>query len=175
MRSGKVRYIGCSNFAGWQVADAAWIARSAHLTPFISAQNQYSLLERGIETELVPACRQFGLGVIPYFPLASGFLTGKYRRGETPPAGTRLSAGSMSARYLTDANFDLLEKLEGIAQGAGHSMTRLAMSWLASQPGVASVIAGATSPEQVEQNAAATGWAMTAEELAAIDAATRRR
>jgi aryl-alcohol dehydrogenase-like predicted oxidoreductase len=107
VRAGKVRYIGCSNYAGWQVADADWIAKSEHLTPFVSAQNQYSLLERGIERELMPACKQFELGILPFFPLASGFLTGKYRPNEAAPEGARLAGQSpMAGRILNDKNYD---------------------------------------------------------------------
>lgn len=171
VRQGKVRYAGCSNFAGWQVVDAAWTARAGGLAPFVSAQNQYSLLERGIERELVPACDACGLSVLPYFPLASGLLTGKYRRGEKPPEGTRLSTPRFAA-VLTERNFERVEKLDALAREAGHSLLELAFSWLAGKPNVASVIAGATSPEQVEQNVRAAGWTLSAEELARVDALT---
>ncbi len=170
VRSGKVRYIGCSNFAGWQVADAAWIAKTEHLTPFISAQNQYNLLERNVERELAPACRKFGLGVLPYFPLASGFLTGKYRPGEPPPEGTRLAGmGPMASRVLNERNFETLGKLEELAGRSGHSMVDLAIGWLATQKFVGSVIAGATKPEQIEQNAKAGDWRLTPEEMKEVD------
>jgi aryl-alcohol dehydrogenase-like predicted oxidoreductase len=146
VRQGKVRYLGCSNFAGWQLVDAQWIARSENRDGFISAQNLYNLLDRRIERELVPACNAHGVGILPYFPLASGFLTGKYRRGHDAPAGTRLSAaGPMADLYLTEANFDQLEALEAFASERGHSMLELAIGWLASQPHVSSVIAGAKS------------------------------
>src|SRR6202043_1625229 len=116
VRSGKVRYIGSSNFAAWQAVDAHWISRANNLAPYISAQNQYNLLARRIERELVPACRQFGVGILPYFPLASGFLTGKYKKGAEPPKDTRLGAmGAMAARALSDANFAVLEKLKEFA------------------------------------------------------------
>ncbi len=175
VRAGKVRYIGCSNFAAWQVVEAQWIARMHHLTPFITAQNLYNLLDRRIERELVPACNAYGLSVLPYFPLASGFLTGKYRRGEAPPQGTRLAAaGPMAERVLTDANFDTLERLEAFAAERGHTMVELAIGWLASQRHVGSVIAGATKPEQVSQNVAAAEWRLTPQELAEVDAITRR-
>jgi len=175
VRSGKVRYIGCSNFPGWMVADAAWIARTQHLTPFVSAQNQYNLLDRRIERELVPACKKFGLGVLPYFPLASGFLTGKYRRGEAPPEGTRLALwGPRGQQLLSEQNFDTLERLETFASEHGRSMLDLAVGWLASQPFVASVIAGATKPEQLEANVKAGEWRLTPEELAEVDKLTRR-
>ncbi len=176
VRQGTVRYVGCSNFAGWQVAEAQWTARTGHLAPFVSAQNQYSLLDRRIERELVPACNAYGLGILPYFPLASGFLTGKYRSGQPPPEGSRL-AGAMpgAERILTERNFETLARLEPFAESRGHSMVELAIGWLASQPHVASVIAGATKPEQVEQNVRAAEWRLTAEELTEVDAITRRR
>ena len=172
VRQGKVRYIGCSNFAAWQVVEAQWITRTEHLSPLISAQNEYNLLERRIERELVPACTAYGLGMLPYFPLASGFLTGKYRPGEPPPEGTRLDIGRMGERVLTEQNFNVLLQLESFAATRGHSMLDLAIGWLASQPHVASVIAGATRPEQVEQNARAAEWRLTAEELNELDTAT---
>jgi aryl-alcohol dehydrogenase-like predicted oxidoreductase len=170
VRSGKVRYIGCSNYAAWQVVESQWIARTKNLAPFISAQNQYNLLERGIERELVPAVKKYGLGVLPYFPLASGFLTGKYRPGEPPPEGTRLAGmGPMAARVLNERNFETLMKLEGFARDRGHSMVDLAIGWLASQSFVGSVIAGATKPEQVEENVKAGDWRLTPEEMKEID------
>ena len=168
VRQGKVRYLGCSNFAGWQVVEAAWTARSASLSPFISAQNFYNLLERNVEKELVPACNAYGLGVLPYFPLASGLLTGKYRRGEAAPEGTRLSAARFGKAALTDKNFDKVEKLTAFAADAGHSLLDLAIGWLASQSHVSSVIAGATKPEQVEQNVRAGEWKLTPAELAKV-------
>lgn len=173
VREGKVRYIGHSNFAAWQAAEAHFVARAAGLTPFISAQNEYNLLDRRIERELVPACRAYGVSVLPYFPLASGFLTGKYRPGEPPPAGTRLAgAGPLAGRVLNDRNFNTLQRLEAIAAARGRSMLELAIGWLASQPHVASVIAGATKPGQVEENVAAAEWSLSPEELAEVDLAT---
>ena len=173
VRAGKVRYIGCSNFAGWQLAEAQWVARSGHLSEFVSAQNQYNLLDRRIERELVPAANACGVGVLPYFPLASGFLTGKYRPGEAPPKGTRLAAGGGMADWmLREGNFEILRRLESFAESAGRTMLDLAIGWLASQPHVSSVIAGATRPEQVEQNVAASEWQLSAEELAEVDAIT---
>ncbi len=170
VRSGKVRYIGNSNYAGWQVAEAAWVAKAEHLQPYVSAQNQYNLLERGIERELVPSCNKFGLSIIPFSPLASGFLTGKYRPGEPPPEGTRLAAmGAMASRVLNERNFGTLIKLEDFAKERGHTMVDLAVGWLASQPHVASVIAGATRPEQVEENVKAGDWKLDAEDLKAVD------
>lgn len=174
VRQGKVRYIGCSNFAGWQVVEAQWITRTQHFSPLVSAQSQYNLLDRRIERELVPAAKAYGLGILPYFPLASGFLTGKYRPGEPAPEGTRLAAGPAGERTLTEGNFETLGKLEGVAQSHDHTMLQLAIGWLASQPHVSSVISGATKPEQVEQNVAAAEWKLTPQELAEVDAATRR-
>jgi aryl-alcohol dehydrogenase-like predicted oxidoreductase len=163
---GKVRYIGCSNFAAWQIADADWIARSAHLTPFISAQNNYNLIERQIETELVPACVQFGVGVLPYFPLASGLLTGKYRRGEPPAEGTRLAD---RREQLSDQRFDRVEALTKYADERGISLLDVAIGGLAAKPAVASVIAGATKPDQVHANVAAGAWQPTGEDRDALD------
>ena len=175
VRSGRARYVGCSNFAGWQVVEAQWVARSGHFSEFVSAQNQYNLLDRRIERELVPAASAYGMGVLPYFPLASGFLTGKYRSGESPPEGTRLAAGGgMADRVLTEGNFETLQKLESFAESAGHTMLELAIGWLASQPHVSSVISGATKPEQVEQNVAASEWKLNAEEMAKVNEITRR-
>lgn len=175
VRAGKVRYIGCSNYDAWQVADAQWVARSRHLTPFVSAQNQYNLLERRIERDLVPACEKFGLGILPYFPLASGFLTGKYRPGEAPPEGTRLAgAGPRAEAILNERNFSVLSRLEEFARERGHTMIDLAVGWLASKPYVSSVIAGATKPEQVKQNVRAATWRLTPEEMAEVDQITRR-
>jgi aryl-alcohol dehydrogenase-like predicted oxidoreductase len=175
VRAGKVRYIGCSNYAGWQVADAQWTARTQHLSPFISAQNQYSLLDRRIERELVPACEKHGLGILPYFPLANGMLTGKYRRGQAPPEGTRLAGlGSRAAEVLTDENYDIVERLEGFAGERGKSLLDVAIGWLASQPYVGSVIAGATKPEQLEQNVRAGEWRLSTDEMAEVARLSRR-
>jgi len=164
---GKVRYLGHSNFAGWQIAEAASVADRYGLAPFISAQNHWSLLERAAETEVVPASRHFGLGVLPYFPLANGLLTGKIRRGQPAQEGTRL-AGRDS--YVTDAK---LEVVEGLAQwGKVHDVPLLtiAISCLLAQPGCGSVIAGAMTPEQVAANAATADWVPSAPELAEVDA-----
>jgi aryl-alcohol dehydrogenase-like predicted oxidoreductase len=175
VRAGKVRYIGHSNFAAWQTVDAHWISQSRGFASYISAQNQYNLLDRRIERELIPACREFGVGILPYFPLASGFLTGKYKRGAEPPKGTRLSlVQRLAQQALTDENFATLEKLEKFAREREHTMLELAIGWLASQPQVSSVIAGATSPDQVTQNVKAGNWKLSAEELAEVDKLTRR-
>ena len=166
---GKVRYIGSSQFAGWQVVDADWAARTAGLEHFISAQNQYSLLERDIEDELIPACEHLGLGVLPFFPLASGLLTGKYKRGEEAPEGTRLAT---QPERLKSADFDRIEALETFAAERELSMLDVAIGGLAAQPAVASVIAGASRPEQIEQNVAAGMWEPTVEDLAVLDELT---
>jgi aryl-alcohol dehydrogenase-like predicted oxidoreductase len=174
VRAGKIRYYGCSNFAGWQVVEAQMIVRQQHYAPLASAQNQYNLLDRRIERELVPACQAHGLGILPYFPLASGFLSGKYRQGEPPPEGTRLSAMPQSERFLNEENFSVLAKLTEFADGRGKSVLDVAIGWLASQPHVSSVISGATKPEQVEQNVAAGEWRLTPAELAEVDKITKR-
>jgi aryl-alcohol dehydrogenase-like predicted oxidoreductase len=169
VQEGKVRYLGSSNFAGWQVADADWIARDRGLQRFVSAQNEYSLLERGADVDLIPACRRFGVGLLPYFPLANGLLTGKYRRDEPAPEGTRLSSRS---GYLTDERFDVVEALGAFAAQRDLTVLDAAIGGLAAQPAVASVIAGATRPEQVRANAAAGAWQPTPDDLAALDAVT---
>jgi aryl-alcohol dehydrogenase-like predicted oxidoreductase len=171
---GKVRYVGNSNFTGWQIADADWTARDAHINRFVSAQNNYSLLERKVEFEVNPACERFGLGMLPFFPLASGLLTGKYRRGEAPAADTRLAAwGARGQAALNDKNFDRLEALSGYAEARGHDLLELAFAWLLGHGVVSSVIAGATKPEQVKANAAAAGWKLTPEEVAEVSELAR--
>ena len=165
---GKVRYIGSSNFAAWQVVDADWSARTAGATPFVSAQNRYNLLDRSAEAELVPAAEQVGVGLIPFVPLASGLLTGKYRRGQAAPDGTRLTR--MPDR-LARADFDRIEALESLAGAWGIDLPTLALGGLAAQPAVATVIAGARTPEQLRANVASIAWEPTLEQLAAIDEA----
>ena len=175
VHQGKVRYIGHSNFNGWQLADADWTARTQHLNHFVTAQNLYSLMDRRLEREVIPACERFGLGVLPYFPLASGMLTGKYQRGAAPPEGTRLALmGDRAQGAMSDANFDLVDKLSDYAISRGHSLLELAMSWLASKPVISSVIAGATSAEQVRSNASAAAWRLTDEEMAEVNEISRR-
>lgn len=170
IQQGKLRYIGCSNHAAWRVVEAAWISRSCNLNRFISAQDQYSLVHRAPEAELMPALRKYGMGLLPYFPLASGLLTGKYKRNAAMPAGTRLANTQRLADvYLTEKNWVMAEKLEDFAIARGRSMVELAFSWLLAQAPVSSVIAGATKPEQLEANVKAGGWQMTAAELAEID------
>jgi aryl-alcohol dehydrogenase-like predicted oxidoreductase len=174
VRSGKVRYIGCSNLPAWQVVEAQWTARQLGLNAFVSCQDEYSLLVRGPDRDLIPAMESYGLGLLPFFPLASGLLTGKYRRGSAPPAGTRLAMMEpLAKRYMSDANWPIVEQLEQFAGERGHTILELAFSWLAARPTVASVIAGATAPEQVAQNVKAVGWSLTAEELTTIDRITR--
>jgi aryl-alcohol dehydrogenase-like predicted oxidoreductase len=170
VHAGTVRYIGSSNFAGWQVADADWMARDRGLTRFVSAQNHYSLLERSVEAEIVPACEVYGVGFLPYFPLAQGLLTGKYPSGETPAPGTRLGNDAERARdVMTAERLDRVAKLEAYAAELGVSLLQLAIGGLAAQPMVASVIAGATRPEQVRANVAAGLWEPDADALAGLD------
>ncbi|MBC9823675.1 aldo/keto reductase [Terrabacter sp. MAHUQ-38] len=169
VREGKVRYLGSSNFTGWQVVDADWTARAAGTTRFVSAQNEYSLLERDVEEELVPACEHVGVGLLPFFPLASGLLTGKYRRGEPAPEGTRLAA---MADRLAAADWDTIERIEAYAAQRDLRPIDVAIGGLAAQPAVASVIAGATRPEQVLDNVSAGLWEPTAEDLAELDEIT---
>ncbi|MFI6328039.1 aldo/keto reductase [Micromonospora chersina] len=168
--AGKVRYLGNSNFAGWQIADADWVASSNGRTRFISAQNHYSLLERSVEAEVIPACERFGLGMLPFFPLANGLLTGKYKRDEAPPAGSRLSGGGRYAERLAAADWDTIEAISEFAAQRGISMLQVAIGGLAARPAVTSVIAGATTPEQVRANAEAGTWQPTDEDLDALDA-----
>jgi aryl-alcohol dehydrogenase-like predicted oxidoreductase len=173
VHEGKVRYLGSSNFAGWQVTDAEWTARTRDLERFISAQNQYSLLERGIEHDIVPALQQYGIGLLPYYPLASGLLSGKYRRGEAVPPGSRIQAWGQES-LLTDAAFDVVEALEVFAADRSITLLDVAIGGLAAQPTVASVIAGATSPEQVAANVKAAQWTPSAEDVTELDKITRR-
>lgn len=164
--SGKVRYLGHSNLTGWQIAEAEFTARSGGYTPFISAQNPYNLLDRRLEREVVPAVEAYRLGVLPYFPLANGLLTGKYRRDEVP-AGSRLTHSRRN--LLETADWDQLETYSAFAAERGVTEVQVAFSWLAAQPSVGSVIAGATSPDQVRQNATAVNWTPSDEDLAELD------
>jgi len=166
---GKIRLIGCSNFSAAQLTQAHATALRCHLHPFVSAQNEYSVLRRGVEREAIPAMRASGMGLLPYFPLASGLLTGKYRR-DAIPAGTRLATPRPhEAKFQTEANWALIEMLDSYCGERGRSLLALAFSWLLSEPVVSSVIAGATKPEQVEQNAAAARWILTPAERTDID------
>jgi aryl-alcohol dehydrogenase-like predicted oxidoreductase len=171
VREGKVRFIGCSNLGGWQVVEAQWTSRTHGLAAFVSCQNEYSVLARDIERELVPAMNAYGLGLLPYFPLAGGLLTGKYKRNAPLPAGTRYSTSkNMADRYMTDIGWTAVEKLSAFAAERGKTLLDLAFSWLLAKRPVPSVIAGATTPEQVEQNVRAAGWKLTADDVAKIDA-----
>ena len=166
VRSGKVRYIGSSNFSSWQIADADWTARSEGSTRFVSAQNHMNLFERAVVHEVIPGCRHFGLGMLPYFPLASGLLTGKYVRGEVAPEGTRLAnAGARAGRALSDNNFDRLEALTSFADERSRSLLELALGWLLSFEEVSSVIAGATCEEQIHSNVEGAGMRLDADEM----------
>jgi len=171
--AGKVRYLGHSNFAGWRLAEAEHVARENGLTPFVCAQNSWSLLDREVEREVVPAAGHYGLGVLPYYPLESGLLTGKYRRGEDPPPDSRF-VGNPSVwpaeRWLTDEAFDAVEALESFAAERGISLLDLAIGGLAAMPAVGSVIAGATTPAQVRANARAAEWQPSDADLAALRA-----
>ena len=173
VRSGKVRYLGNSNFNGWQLADADWTARHLGLNRFVSAQNLYNLLDRRLEKDVLPACDHFNIGLLPYFPLASGLLTGKYQRGKAAPADTRL-AGERGRNALSDANFDVLDRLDAFARERGRTLLELAMSWLAGHPAVSSVIAGATRPDQVLANVEAAQWSLLPEDLDTIAGLSKR-
>ena len=173
IRQGKVRYIGCSNLPAWRVVEAQWTARTNGRNAFTSCQDEYSLLVRDIEPDIVPVAQEYGLGILPYFPLASGLLTGKYRRNATMPEGARLTTTQRLAdRYMTEANWERVERLDDFAKARGRTLLELAFSWLAAKPVVSSVIAGATKPEQLEANVRATEWTLTPEDLAEIDAIT---
>jgi aryl-alcohol dehydrogenase-like predicted oxidoreductase len=175
VRSGKVRYVGCSNFSGWQASDAVWTARAAGAVSFVSAQDEYSLLVRDHEKELLPALRHHGMGLLPYFPLACGMLTGKYRRNTQLPAGARLTTTQRHQdRYFNDTNWRIVEALEAFAAQRGRSLLEIAFAWLAAKQPVASVIAGATSPDQVAQNVSAGNTALSADEIAEIDRISAR-
>ena len=168
VRDGKVLHLASSNVSGTQIQDAATVAADRGLERFCATQIHWNVLERGVEDDTVPAARRHGLGIVPYFPLASGLLTGKYKRGEDFPEGSRLAAMSYFASVATDENFDRGEALTKIAEARGHSLLELAVAWLAAQDGVGTVLCGATTAEQVHANAAAGSWALTADDLAAI-------
>ena len=174
VHQGKVRYIGCSNLPAWQMVEAQWISRERGLERFISAQDEYSLVARRIEAETIPAAQAYGLGILPYFPLASGLLTGKYKRGVEAAVGTRFAKiQRLAERYSTDTNWTLVEQLEAFCAERKRTLLELAFSWLLARPPVASVIAGATKPEQLDANVKAAEWALTPEDLAEIDAIPR--
>jgi aryl-alcohol dehydrogenase-like predicted oxidoreductase len=165
---GKVLHIASSNVSADQIDEAAKAAQERKTPAFCATQIEWSLLVREVEKEVVPAARRHGLGIVPYFPLASGLLTGKYRKGEPFPPGSRLDRGSYFAAGATDENFDYIETLTAFAEARGHTLLDLAVAWLAAQDGVASVIAGATTPQHVQDNARAAAWQLTADDLAAL-------
>ena len=173
IRQGKVRYIGSSNFPAWRVAEAEYVARELGTDCFVSCQDEYSLVFRNNEKDLFQAAKAYNIGILPFFPLASGLLTGKYKRGEKPAGDTRFANWThLGDRYMTEKNLDIVQKLEDFAANRGKTMLELAFSWLAAQPQVSSVIAGATRPEQIEQNVKAAGWKLSTEDLAEIDKIT---
>ncbi len=174
VKAGKVRYIGCSNFAAWQLSEAMWTSRFNNLNSFVTMQTKYNLLERQIEQDLVPCCKGHGVGVIPWGPLAGGFLAGKYRRGEQPstPVGATRPAKVLIQVYsniLTDGNWEKLAKLEAFAKARGHKVSELAIAWLLAHPWLSTVIAGASSPEQLDASVAGANWKLSAEEVAEIE------
>ncbi len=169
VRAGKVRYIGCSNYDGWRIVQALWISDHAHLAHFVSVQPEYSLLKREVEREIVPVCLEFGLGVIPFFPLGAGVLTGKYKPGEAAPEGTRGHDNPRFASRLHAPTLEAVQRLDAWAHDAGHTVAELALAWLASRPAVSTIIAGTTKPEQVAANARAADWKLTADDLAEVE------
>ncbi len=173
VKHGKVRFIGCSNFSAAQLEEAESTAQAKGLTSFVSSQDEYSLLVRNIEREQLPVIEKHGMSELPYFPLASGLLTGKYKKGQAPQRGTRLGEKqALADRYLHDANHEKVQRLEHFAKEHGHSLLELAFSWLVAHPAVASVIAGATKPEQIEANAKAANWELSSAEMAEVDRIT---
>jgi len=169
VRSGKIRYIGASNFAAWQLARANLLAELRGWSPFVSVQPHYHMLQRGIEQELLPYCNAYNVGILPYFPLAGGFLTGKYKRGQAAPAGSRGESSPYVKEYMTDANYDRIEQLTAWAEQRDHTMAELAHAWLLAHPRVSSVISGATGLAQLHANAKAADWQLTADELAEVN------
>lgn len=174
VKSGKVRYIGCTNFAAWQISEAQWTSRVNHLHSFVTMQTKYNLLERQAEQEIVPCCQAHGLGIIPWGPLAGGFLTGKYRKEGPPPPSPKegmppKAHNTLYKRLLTDANWEKLAKLEAFAEESGHKVGELAIAWLLSHPWVSTVIVGATKPEQIQENLKGAAWKMTPEEVARVE------
>jgi aryl-alcohol dehydrogenase-like predicted oxidoreductase len=169
VRQGKVRYIGCSNFLAWQLCEALWASDRKDLTPFVSVQPRYNVVDRTIERELLPFCRQYGIGIVPYSPLAGGILTGKYRLGEAPPADTRAGRNPRLQQQLNEAMLGKVNALAEWARDQGHDVGHLALAWLLSRPEVSTIIAGATKPEQVEDNARAAEWRLSGEDLEEID------
>jgi aryl-alcohol dehydrogenase-like predicted oxidoreductase len=173
VRQGKVRYTGCSNFPAWKVVESCWIARDLKIEGFVSCQDHYSLLARDIERDQMPVMKSYGLGLLPYFPLAGGLLTGKYTRHRPPAEGTRFAAWKpLAQRYLTERNWNMVERLERFCADRGGNLLDLAFCWLLAKPVVSSVIAGATTPDQVKRNIAAVDWSLSSEDLAEIDKLT---
>lgn len=170
VRAGKVRYLGVSNCMAWQAAHANLLAEVRGWTPFVAVQSHYHMLEREVESEMLPFCRERGVGMIPYFPLAGGFLTGKYRRGQPAPAGSRGESNPYVQKYMTEANYDLLDRLEAWTKERGHTTGELAQAWLLAHPEVSSVISGATRLEQVQQNVKAAEWSLSEDEKQQVDA-----
>ncbi len=176
VKNGKVRYIGCSNLPAWELCEALWLSRVAGLASFVSVQPRYNLLDRHCEEELVPCCQAYGIGLIPWYPLAGGFLTGKYRRGAALPVGTRFGSNpDFYAWLLSDANFSVLEKLTAFAAQRGRTVVELALGWLVTHPWVSTVIAGVTRTDQVAANIAAASWKLTETEMNEIDIITGYR
>jgi aryl-alcohol dehydrogenase-like predicted oxidoreductase len=169
VRAGKVRYIGCSNYDGWRIVQALWISDCAHLNRFVSVQPEYNLLKREVEREIVPVCQEFGLGIIPYFPLDAGVLTGKYQPGKPTPEGTRGYDNPRFAPRLEHSRLEAVQRLDAWARESGHTVAELALAWLASRPAVSTIIAGTTRPEQVAANARAADWKLTPDDLAEIE------
>jgi aryl-alcohol dehydrogenase-like predicted oxidoreductase len=173
--SGKVRFIGCSNMPAWQIVDSLWIAQTQSLSKWVTAQDEFSLLERGAERDILPALKAKQMSLLPYFPLASGMLTGKYKAGQEAPSGTRLSAMKYLAnRYMTEKNFEIVERLKTFCATRNRTLLELAFSYLLSEKAVASVIAGATKPEQIDLNATAANWQLTPEEIAEVRTITEK-
>ncbi len=170
VRQGKVRYIGSSNFRGWQIVEADWAARVHRTEKFISSQSEYSLVERDIEQDVMSVCGRYGLGVLPFFPLAHGLLTGRYSRGESAPLDSRLGINRKAGeRRLTESNFDLVDRITDWVEERGHTLLQLAFAWLLAHEEVSSVIAGASHPDQIYQNAEAVGWQLTPEEMSELE------
>ena len=167
---GKVRYIGCSNFSAWQVCEANWTARAGNLAQFVTVQPEYNMLNRTVELELVPFCHEYNIGILPFYPLASGFLTGKYRQDQPLPEGARLTGNQRAqANTLTEKNYAMLSRLESFAEERGHPIVELAIAWLLANSAVCSVIAGATRNEQVTANVKAADWVLTPEDMTEVD------
>jgi aryl-alcohol dehydrogenase-like predicted oxidoreductase len=174
VRSGKVRYIGASNYMAWQLARANLLAEVRGWTPFVSIQNHYHMFERELEQEMLPFCNAHNVGILPYFPLAGGFLTGKYRRGEAAPAGSRGESSSYVQAYMTDTNYETLDALAAWCDARERTLTELAHAWLLAQPQVSSVISGATKLAHVQSNAKGAGWQLTPAEVNEVNAVLDR-